>query len=780
MPNRPETSPFVTWPADRLILLFQEACPALVDETIRLAVQKGYADRTSSLRGAWTEAAERLNACLAAYLSDPWRHAGLNGLHDYRGDACFDRLRELARRHRAGGVSLELHNGLFKLYRRVYLKHFAAVLAVSTDREPPLRNPDAFLTRLDDFFDEAELAMLAPWAEGGSEDAVLGERLRRLTQERDQYFAALESLRDPVFIASNDGKLVTANRAAMQVFLDLSEAGALTYRLALQPHRIELQAIVDEVLGTKGSHWDAVWLQTSRGSRAFDIRLRVVEDVVDKIERWRIILMHDVTEHSNAVEAARQAEHTMSLFLAAMSHEIRVPLHSVLGAANLMKDATPGDFEKLLDLLDSSARSLSETLENVLSFSRFEHQAPQPRPENVALHEAVRDLVHTKQIIARQQGVPLNLTIAPNVPRKVRLDWSMAQQVLSNIIQNALRYDDGRGVAVDLGFDGSALVILITDHGSGLPEDIRDMLASPPDNLRPRTTERNGSGLGLAIAQRMILALGGAISVPNSDEGTSIVVKLPFTPVEAEQDAVEPIRRDLSNMTCLVVDDDPINVLVTVAMLERLGFSVDHAQTIDQAHALRLATPDSYDIFIIDYQLPDGRGVDLARMLRQRTAHADTPIFLLSADVGRVRQAPEDAKLFTALLEKPLGVDALAQALRTGVTRTTTSLHMLADLSPRAQRRMTEAFGESWAAFLALLNDTNAEDKEEEIAKLAHKLVSGATIFGLQKIVERLRYIEISHTDPSYSAQARIDARQALAACKLPEHWADDLERFQL
>ncbi|WP_232829509.1 ATP-binding protein [Tropicimonas sp. IMCC34043] len=764
------------WPAERLSRILRKECDRLVDEIVGLARQKGYADQTSSLRGAWTESTECLNLCLVGYLSGPQHHAGHDGHNDYRKDPRFDRLRQIAQTHHDAGVPLELHNGLFKLYRRVYLDHFSALLTLpGQDPEMMLEAPETFLVRIDEFFDEVELAMLAPWAATGPRDLALGESLRRLTRERDRYFAALESLRIPVFIATDSGQLVTANQAALQAFLDLSEAGALTYRLALQPHRVELQAIVDEILQTTGSQWDAIWMQTrSKGRCCFDIRVRVVEDASHKFESWQIILMHDVTEHHQAVRAARDAERTMSLFLAAMAHEIRGPLHSVLGAAGLLKGADPEESEKLVELLDSSARSLNTTLENVLNFSRFEHQAPQPRPDTVDLRAALGDLRQVKGILARQQGVPLRLEIAPEVPALVRLDWSMTQQVLSNLVQNALRHDDGRGVTISLETDAGALVFCIADHGPGLSDEICALLSSVPAELRPRATAKDGAGLGLAIAQRMTLALGGSIKALDADEGATIEVRLPLVATEA----TEPPRRSAPldrrlDQSCLLVDDDPINALVTIAMLERLGLSVDHAHSIGQAQALCLAASQSYDLFILDYRLPDGTGADLARQLRRDPALRDAPILLLSANVDWVRQSPEDVGLFTALLDKPLDARALARAIQ-GATRPPAGL--LDGLSPAVQRKMAAAFTESWSAFRPLLSNASPDGPDAAIAGHAHKLVSGAKIFGLAEIAAALQRLEGVHSDPAADAALRAAAHGAALACTLPADWADRLE----
>lgn len=762
------------WPAKAVMDMLHAQCETLVDSIVAQARDQGYTDQTSSMRAAWTEAAESIHLCLVAYLSDPLRLDAVDGRHDYGSDIRFARLRESAQRHHDAGVPLAMHNGLIKLYRQVYIKHFSCWDAMGGENWKELPESGRFIACLGDFFDKVELASLSPWSVNAPRDAVLSDSLRRLLRERDQYFAALESLRDPVFILGADGLLVTANQAALDTFLSLTEAGALAYRLALQRRKAELQVIVDEVLATDGNEWVAIWMQTRQGRRCFDIRVRALEDAVDKLEPWRLILMHDVTEHYQAMQQARDAEQAMSLFLATMAHEIRSPLHSVLGAAGLMQDAAPGDVVKLVGLLDASARALSATLDNVLSFSRFRHQAPQPCPAPIALSGALQDLVRVKDILARQQGVPLRLEVRGTVPATVLLDWSMTQQILGNLLQNALRHDDGRGVTLGFRCDGDRLVFRVADHGPGLDADILDMLKAPLVVLKPRATGLNGTGLGLGIAQRMTQAMGGSLNVLDSMEGAVLEVSLPLHALDNEEAGVlsDSVSHDHFELSCLLLDDDPISRQVTVAMLERMGLSVDQAHTLEQACALCQLDASAYDVFIVDGRLPDGNGPDFVRYLRRQPALSQAPAFLLSANVEWIRTSSADAALFTAMLEKPLDALSLAQALRHGVVHMTTAPtgHMLDGLTPEVTARMAASLVRQWTELEGLLSAVDPCEVDVELLGRVHRLRSGAMIFGLRDLAAALLAYERVYGEAS-NAAARSAAYSDLCACQLPAGW---------
>lgn len=360
------------------------------------------------------------------------------------------------------------------------------------------------------------------------------------------------------------------------------------------------------------------------------------------------------------------------MFLAAMSHEIRGPLHSVLGAAELLRDASLAEAESLLDLLGLSAGALNATLENVLSFSRFRHQAPQPRPTAVPLRKMLADLVRTQDVQARHQGVPLQLQLPAELPEQVMLDGSLVQQVLGNLVRNALRHDDGQGVTLAVQTEGSELVFIVTDHGPGLPPGIQAQLTRPASAastpLPDPVDNSHSSGLGMLIVRRMTQALGGRLQLPADANGTSIEVWLPLVlPEIAAPDTnipAPPPEAPVLDQSCLLLDDDPIGALGTMAMLERLVRSVDHATSLTQASALLQTQPDVYDFFIVDTRLPDGNGLDFARQIRLDPRMAGKPVLLLSANTEQVRQQPEAGMLFAALLEKPLDATALAQAIR--------------------------------------------------------------------------------------------------------------------
>lgn len=232
--------------------------------------------------------------------------------------------------------------------------------------------------------------------------------------------------------------------------------------------------------------------------------------------------------------------------------------------------------------------------------------------------------------------------------------------------------------------------------------------------------------------------------------------------------------------SCLLVDDDLIGALGTVAMLERLMQSVDHASSLEQARALCLAHPEAYDFFIVDLRLPDGSGIDFARQLQQNPQLRGKPVLLLSANVERVRRMPENARLFAALLEKPLDAQALGQAIRAGVQAPAEAAAPLSGLSRAAQARMAQTFAANWADFCQALQAPGWASARLGLAARAHKLANGAALFGLGELAAALRGLENACEPPAPASggaetepETHLEtARAQVLACAPPAGWA--------
>ena len=727
-----------------LISFLDTRLDKLVDRSIEIAKLNGYAPFTTTIRAAWVEAILSVTESLGQYLAAaPSGAGGPQATLDYRADPRFARMRLIARQHRSLGITLQMYVGLFKHFRNMYIAELDAF---------PNGASAALAARVQDFFDETELSITADWH--SSDDNVrlreLQERARAITLDKDRYFAIFESLRNPAFLLDKSHTLVNANQAAAELFLGDAQAGEIIYLRSMRQRKTSLRQVIGQIMEAATDPDRSVWLDTFSGRRCFDVRMRALHDAVSNIAIGHVMLLNDVTEHRRAAEKAQKSERGMSRFLATMSHEIRTPLHSVLGATELLRTADLDTSGTYLDLIENAGQTLLQTLNNVLDYSKLENEPPQPRPTAVDLHRAIEAFARVAALGPHSGQASLAFDIAPDLPAHVRIDWTMTQQVLSNLVSNATRADDGRGVSVSIRrscADAPFLRFEVRDHGPGIPAEDAEALFQPFEKVSARDTGSGGAGLGLAIAHRLVETMQGHIGYRNRQTGALVWFEVPLDaeaspPGTALSGPERPQPHSGDATRCILVDDDPIGSTVTTRQLERLGFQVDRAATV--AEATEASLHAWYDVFVVDYILPDGDGPELVRDLRTRLPRGPR-FFALTANVEALERNDDLSRLFDGILGKPVDQRTLSAALHAQVRvppGAPTPIETLDGLSADTVQAMARAFETAWQDFRLLLRQGSAAADGTDIAYRAHRLAGSSAILGLAELQAPLRELE--------------------------------------
>lgn len=736
---------------DALTDFLEQRLDGLVDQSIEIAKSNGYTPFTTTIRAAWVEAIVSVTDSLGKYLasSDDAPNGPLATL-DYASDPRFSRMRQIARQHRSLGITLQMYVGLFKHFRNLYMSELARFPGGVTAQEA---------SRVRDFFDETELSISADWHDNKDNLRLreLQARSRAITLDKDRYFAVFESLRNAAFLLDRGGNLVNANRAAAELFLGRdAQAGDIIYLRSMRLRKRSLQTVIDKIMdGTQVSE-EPVWLDTLDGPRCFDVRNRVLHDAVENTALGHVVLLNDVTAHRRRAEEAKQSERGMSRFLATMSHEIRTPLHSVLGAAELLRTADPASSETFLDVIEGAGKALLQTLSNVLNYSKFENDPPVPRPTDTDLFEEIRVFSRMATIGRNVARTPLDFDIGADVPKSAHIDWGMTQQVLSNLVSNAQKADNGEGVAVSIrrvateaGSD--ALRFEVRDHGPGLPEHAATALFRPFENTTARDTGNGGSGLGLAISHHLVEAMAGRIGYENVETGALVWFEVPLLPSETQDSAgprslCQTTRKLPHPQSCMLIDDDPIGAKVTAHQLERIGLEVTHAASVEEAK--RHAAEAEFDVYVVDYLLPDGDGPTLVQYLQQRTRRRAKFLALtanVDALVGR-------STGFDEILAKPAGQVSLSSAIFGSGARSFPTgpagredLESLQGLAPGTVKAMIGIFASNWSDFRRQVRA--ADTPRHVLALSAHRLAGSCAILALSELEPALRSLEADCND---------------------------------
>lgn len=352
-------------------------------------------------------------------------------------------------------------------------------------------------------------------------------------------------------------------------------------------------------------------------------------------------------------------------FLASMSHEIRTPLNGFLGMAEVLRD-TPLSAEQheMVDVMLSSGQGLKHILNDILDLSKLE--AGQMELEHIPYSpsELLSDVVSLMSLAAREKGLRLSSS-ADGLPPMLVGDPSRLRQVVLNLLGNAVKFTEEGGVRIAMRWDGSELSVAVSDTGIGIDAETQAKLFVPFQQADVSISRRyGGTGLGLSISRRLTEMMGGTLSLTSAPgEGATFCLTIPAPRSHVPPPAPEDLP-ELSPLRVLVVDDHPVNLRVTEAMLRRMGCDVTTACSGREALVF---APDAFDVVLMDYQMPEMDGAQATS--RMREVGFSVPILALTAGVTRAEVARCRAAGMEAVLAKPIDARTLSEALERWCSR---------------------------------------------------------------------------------------------------------------
>ena len=385
------------------------------------------------------------------------------------------------------------------------------------------------------------------------------------------------------------------------------------------------------------------------GTRFWCRLLAQAVDLSDPTHGGTIWIAEDVTERRRldealaaARDAAEAASQAKSAFLANTSHEIRTPLNGLLGLTRLaMQDGLPHERRQqyLAQILDS-AQSLAGIMTDILDVSKIEAGKIALEDMPFDLHETLRAIHHAYDALAEVKGLTLQLSIADGLPATVRGDPVRVRQILSNFITNALKFTERGQVRIEATRAASgALRLAVSDTGPGVPVPTQARLFLPFSQGDSSTTRRyGGTGLGLSICRELAQLMGGQVGVDSRPgHGSTFWAELPLPDAVPALQLTSTEARDIERLLgthVLMVEDNPVNMMIAVAMLEHWGVRVaqafDGRSAVDAVHAAARAG-QPFDAVLMDVQMPVMGGHEAARELRRNYPPQALPIIALTA-----------------------------------------------------------------------------------------------------------------------------------------------------
>ena len=491
--------------------------------------------------------------------------------------------------------------------------------------------------------------------------------LRTLRHSEAEFRQLADSMPQIVWAARPDGVLNYYNRRWFE-YIKLPESAGDEIAWARYVHPDDLPMVAEQWAESlkSGDRYNLEFrVRNAEGQyRTFLVRALPMRDESGAIVRW-FGTCTDI-EDRRRIEAEREqllageraaraeSENQSRMkdeFLATLSHEIRTPLNAILGWSQIMRASMdPQDIASGLEVIERNARAQSQIIEDLLDMSRIISGKVRLDVQRVDLSAVVQSAVDTARPTAEAKGVRLQSVIDPLHGVAVSGDANRLQQVLWNLISNAIKFTPRNGlVRVVLERVNSHLEISVIDTGEGIKPDFLPYVFDRFRQADASTTRRHGGlGLGLSIVKQLVELHGGSIRVNSAGlgQGTTFIVALPLLVMHVEP-APEPERRhpragpgssgmtdscrDIAGLRILVIDDEPDARALVKRLLEDCDALVTSTGSVNEA--VRLIETGNFDVLVSDIGMPGEDGYSLIRRVRQldKGKGGDIPAIALTA-----------------------------------------------------------------------------------------------------------------------------------------------------
>jgi two-component system aerobic respiration control sensor histidine kinase ArcB len=565
---------------------------------------------------------------------------------------------------------------------------------------------------------------------------------------------------DLIYYRNQEGQFAGCNRVAEEM------TGKTEQELiGLTPHQVydeelarQVVASDQDVLENNTSITEELWLRFADGRRRFYEMRKVPFYSADDTRLGILAFGRDITERKQAENVVAKASKDKTAFIATISHELRTPLNGIVGLSRMLRDTdlTSEQFA-WVSTIYASGITLGNIFNDIIDLDRLDRDRLELSLKTVSIKDFTQELSSIIELLADDKDLTFAAHVEEPLPALVEVDGTRLRQILWNLLFNAVKFTQRGTVSLEVkaekvDAETSMVTFKVCDTGVGIPQqDLDKIFAMYYQVDSPEHQSATGTGIGLAICQQMVSLMNGKISVSSViGEGTCFTVDLPLG-ISKKPIQVETLK--VTGLQILLVEDIELNVMVAKALLEKLGQHVDVAMTGNEA--INMARNKQYDLVLLDIQLPDMNGFEVANVLHEESLVEQTSIVALTANVIKTRQEYLDNGM-DEVISKPVKKSRIIEvfnslfceqpsvphqpALEPKVDPLNTVLdldllQMLVDtIGHEMVRTSVKVFQEKMPEYLEILQLSLSADEKDEVCSQAHKIKGAASSVGLYRV----------------------------------------------
>lgn len=469
-----------------------------------------------------------------------------------------------------------------------------------------------------------------------------------------------------------------------------------------------------------------------------------------------VIISTDITALAEARERAETANMSKSQFLANMSHEIRTPMIGILGSVELLAETLSPEQTEYLSTIRECGEQLLEIINQILDVSKIELGVLELNPETVDLANLLSGTSSIIEPALKAKGLTLKL-IMEKASGLIQVDPLKLRQVLLNLLYNAVKFTDSGIITLEAELmsrpeGDTCLTVSVTDTGIGISGDKIDTIFAPFTQADSSSSRKyGGTGLGLYICKKMVELMQGSIWVTNLDgQGTRFSFSVPVTTeavIENHKETTpnsfdlfkDDLLLDFTPVSILVVEDNELNRRIVTKMLLNYGFEVTNAG--NGLECLNILQHTSFDVILMDMQMPVMDGYEATRIIRQNNTWKDLPIIAMTANAMNGDREKCLAYGCSSYIAKPFKAEELALEIKKYL-----NIDTLRKKKPRMSNQIINdllpEFMDLMQDMLNSLNDAVDIMDMDEIKSISHDIKGTAGMYGFMDISETAGIIE--------------------------------------